>query len=749
MFDPIVLADNVELTPDQISICRLPDCFAPAPREPVDVSDQMIGTYSWAERLRWHRHHMVKRDNGKNGDSPDGKDTFVKRPWYKPTAKQAPKCDAALEDFIEACSQQFMDPGNRRKIRDNLTEGQRKAITELRDLPMTKKAACRYGDKTGATVITQIDADDDAILRELKNGNYYDLMETDPTNDTIKKVNTWITKWKTKGALTEDMADYIKPGQQARPGHIKPLVKTHKPKPFPYRFLLSGSGTPTQPLSKFVQQMISHLTLYLPYQVIDTKEFLQKIDLINKHYSPLPPTATFAVCDVVALFPNVDNSMGIPAVQDALKEIPSQLQVPDDCVIEGLKIALNQNCSQYTDGEGNTVFAKPNHGTAMGPCHACDFVDVYMGNLDIKLTKECPVPLLSSLAEPEQRDGLMQLDWSRYRDDGITVLPNKEDIGSFSQHLQDLNPPNIKWTIKEGHQVEYLDIKLSIEDGTINTDVYSKHCHSYLPKNSCHPPSVFKGLLIGVGTRLRMLCSDDNVLENRLKEYARYFTISGWKFETALEHLSRGANRDRGDLIRQERKPKPKKLAWVSQYDPRLPSKRTLIKQNLHILYSNTKNKSIFPEDMLIGADRRRRNLGEMYKPTVPRRHPIHGPRNRPGFFLCSARRCDLCAHSSNTEGFRSPWDGRYWPIKQHLTCTDSNVIYVIRCQEHPDLWYVGSTKDLKRRWANHKSDVNKKLAQRCGVARHLSQTQHPVDKALPFITIHPISLSLSLSLSL
>ena len=77
--------------------------------------------------------------------------------------------------------------------------------------------------------------------------------------------------------------------------------------------LLSGTGTPLQPISIFVQVAISHLTENLPYQIIDTKEFLQKVDKINETYSPLPDAACFAVCDVVSLYPNVNNEIGVPA----------------------------------------------------------------------------------------------------------------------------------------------------------------------------------------------------------------------------------------------------------------------------------------------------------------------------------------------------------------------------------------------------------------------------------------------------
>ena len=60
---------------------------------------------------------------------------------------------------------------------------------------------------------------------------------------------------------------------------------------------------------------ISHLTGDLPFQIIDTKEFLQKVDKITETYSPLPDAACFAVCDVVSLYLKVNNEMGVPATE--------------------------------------------------------------------------------------------------------------------------------------------------------------------------------------------------------------------------------------------------------------------------------------------------------------------------------------------------------------------------------------------------------------------------------------------------
>ena len=136
---------------------------------------------------------------------------------------------------------------------------------------------------------------------------------------------------------------------------------------------------------------------------------------------------------------------------------------------------LHSNLCQYTEGDGRTLFAKPNHGSAMGPCHACDYVDIVMGELDRELVSHCLVPLLLSRAPPRCKEELMYLAWSRFRVDGITILPKAEHVSVFEQHLQNLHPPAIKWVVTHGKEAEYLDVKLHIVNGLIGTDVISKN----------------------------------------------------------------------------------------------------------------------------------------------------------------------------------------------------------------------------------------------------------------------------------
>ena len=207
---------------------------------------------------------------------------------------------------------------------------------------------------------------------------------------------------------------------------------------------------------------------------------------------------TLLACRVRCCFSQsyVNNELGVPATEELLKENLNP-EFPSRCILGALDITLRGSACQYTDGDGRTLFAKPNHGTAMGPCHACYYVDIFMGEPDRELVSHCPIPFLSSRAPPQCKEELMYLDWSRF----ITFLPNAKYVASF-EHLQKPHPPDIKCVVTHGKEAEYLDVQLRIVNGLIEANVFSKNCHSYLPPCSCHAPSVFKGLISGVGRRL-------------------------------------------------------------------------------------------------------------------------------------------------------------------------------------------------------------------------------------------------------
>ena len=86
-------------------------------------------------------------------------------------------------------------------------------------------------------------------------------------------------------------------------------------------------------------------------------------------------------------------------------------------------------------------------------------------------------------------------------------------------------------------------------------------------------------------------------------------------------------------------------------------------------------------------------------------------------------------------------WDQRKWKIWGHLTCSTPNVVYLIRCKLHKNACYVGSTKNLKLRWAKHKSDAKLKRVNKCSVAHHVNAIDHPNDTTFSYLQIFAIEV--------
>jgi hypothetical protein len=91
---------------------------------------------------------------------------------------------------------------------------------------------------------------------------------------------------------------------------------------------------------------------------------------------PFPDGTLLVSWDVVAMFPNIDNDLGLLAVTQALNSRPNQFP-STECIVEAVKICLAHNNSSF----GKEHYLQI-HGTAMGPKNACSYADLAMGIID-------------------------------------------------------------------------------------------------------------------------------------------------------------------------------------------------------------------------------------------------------------------------------------------------------------------------------------------------------------------------------
>ena len=118
---------------------------------------------------------------------------------------------------------------------------------------------------------------------------------------------------------------------------------------------------------------VKPLAQKLPSFFKDTTHLLQKFEDINKH-GPFPEGTLLVSWDVVSIFPNIDNNLGIKAITDALNSL--DVQIPStECIVEAVTICLEHNSSHF---QGKHFFQT--HGTAMGPKNACSYAGQVRGD---------------------------------------------------------------------------------------------------------------------------------------------------------------------------------------------------------------------------------------------------------------------------------------------------------------------------------------------------------------------------------
>ena len=751
--DPILLVEPGVFNPSEEmkEVCRLGPKFCPTPRAPVDALAIHKSFVNFQESLRWNYFWSTK-DAGNNMEQEE----FIKFPWTKKTKRKAPLANTAIEYFLEQCQR---DLSLRRRIRDNLSVGQRQALKELAILP-SRGIRVRTQDKGQRFVFVQSEKENNLVFQDhLLDASFYEELVSDQTQTAVDTIINWACNLRGSDHLSDNIADFISNISDSRATRPKPLYKTHKSRKqeapyYPARLLMVGCGTPVHPLSKVCQICIQHLVDTLKYRRGNTMEVLDVIENWNHEWSPFPSDTHFIFPDVRNMYPSVNNSEAIDEIRRRLSLEPCPIDgISHSAISEALELCRRLPSISFRNRHFSQI-----SGCAMGPPDSPDFADIWMsGPIASKIINTSPVPIQG---------------FGFYRDDGLGLI-KVGDIPAFSDHLNSIHP-NLSFDINSGTRGEYLDLFIYMKNGRIETKVYSKptSSHIYLHPKSCHDPSVFRGIFKGVGQRLRLNTSEDSLLEPTLAEYAGYFADSGYNYNVALRGLRKGAvlvdpewqpdsSHDPPIISRSEFISKKVRIAkgrrrnfhkggkayWVMPYDPRVPRPSEIINKHFDIIRQDPVANSIFPRSKVVGATKRLKNLSELISPTLPKdlrsdstNHPSFPhddppdhpddppdhPDNKFGCFKCRkavlGNSCDFCSHLDETDSVTSVVNGRRFAIRKHLSHDTPHFwfVYLITdtvCMKQ----YVGSTINLKSRWANHKSDCNSRKSLSTGLAKHFS----------------------------
>ena len=170
-------------------------------------------------------------------------------------------------------------------------------------------------------------------------------VDSDPTPAHFERVRDGSRKWLSEKQISEEIATWIT-NLEPKPGVAFGNVKTHKEGNL-LRLNTSCCGKAIDRLSAFTEFYLKPLAQSLPSFVKDTTDLLNKVQLLNAS-GPFPPGTLLVSWDVAAMFPNIDNNLGITAVKKALDSRTDEVS-STDCILQAVEICLEVNNCHISD----------------------------------------------------------------------------------------------------------------------------------------------------------------------------------------------------------------------------------------------------------------------------------------------------------------------------------------------------------------------------------------------------------------
>ena len=705
----IINLSNRELSPNHKELLTLGDSFSPTPGQ-INMNQYHDDIDQFTNSVRWGYKYFKNPREVQNPYKDLERDVIPKKKTMK-----APKTQSnSLELYLELTVNDLKNIDLFRTSHDNLTSEHRQA---LKDLNTWDDIIVRKFDKGKGWIIDSKESYVSRMEENLHDTNTFEKItgEENVLENINDKIFTWMEEHKEQ--LTPKLCKAIIP-EISRPGYNYGNYKSHKPeKNFPLRMITSGCGSPVQPLSKYVEHHLYPLVKELEHVIIDTRHFLQKLDEFNTNFNGDLDKIILASWDVEAMFPSIDNTMGIEACRELLDQ-RAVLEPPTSTIIEALSIVLENNISYFN----NNIY-KQIKGTAMGPNHACSYADIAMSKFD---------KIINS-----NRDYTLTM-WARFRDDIFTTwIGTIDELNEFTDWINTLHP-SIKFKLESysTEKINYLDCEVYKNKDRICTSMYSKPSDNfaYMVPTSCHPTHIAKNIPYGVATRCKRLCTEEAEFDRHTTRLIQNFKDRGYSEKFVRNEFDKVKVLNRNDLI-YSKDPlnidnvehditvkSNRCFPLVTDFNPKLPNIGYILNKHKYLLELDSDIRGFLNPDKIFASFRRCNSLGDLL---VNSRFPKKGTGSTSdnGCFKCTKRFCNLCKnYLFESKDFTSPHTSNSYTVKEHITCTDEYVIYMILdtvCQRA----YVGRTENtLTNRWTCHKSHI-KKGFQACEVAVHYNST--------------------------
>ncbi|XP_075707672.1 uncharacterized protein LOC142742112 isoform X2 [Rhinoderma darwinii] len=439
----------------------------------------------------------------------------------------------AVDLFIKSVTQEFWNIPRYIKD-DNLTPSERNSLKQLQKI---NDVIFKAADKGGNVVVWPCTMYEAEANRQLRDKQCYKKLTFNPLSSFRSELQVKLLQAVEDNIISKELNMALSTDEPTIPT-LYLLPKIHKNEKIPPgRPIISGRGSLTEGICKFIDFHLKNLVINLPSYIRDTADLLQKISGVS-----IDSDMLLVTIDVESLYTCIKHEAGIRAVKYFLSM--SELEKPlCSFIVQMLEYILTHNFFVF-----NGCFYLQLQGTAMGAACAPSYANLFLGLWERNLFSD------------DRGDSMARvLLWARYIDDILVIWKGTHaDLDSFMIGLNK-NDENLKFTYKAHPScLDFLDVKIfADEQGFLHSDVFRKETsvNALLHSSSSHPSQTIQAIPIGQFLRIRRICSSDSLFERQANDLKDRFLERGYSMRSIKKAYQRAKRTPRDDLLFPKKRP--------------------------------------------------------------------------------------------------------------------------------------------------------------------------------------------------
>ena len=474
----------------------------------------------------------------------------------------------------------------------NLTKKEEKA---LRNLRKNRDIIVKPIDKNLGTAAIERSLYIEEVEKLLNDPKNYKKLEQDPTNATIKKLETLIADLHKEKKINKKIAKKIAPYKEAKAGRFYALPKIHKPS-LGWRPIVANNEHPTENMSKWISEVLKPTAKKALTSTENSTEITEEVKKINEENRRKKKDRWIIVtADIENLYTNIPHQNGIESCIETLyKDEDNKLKPKSPLTMQALMYnTLSNNIFEFNDKHYTQIC-----GTAMGTSMAPAYANIYLASKEEPWLERTPL-----------RENMVCI--KRYLDDIFIIYDNQEEsLPNLIEELKQAYLP-LKLNVDTGKKLPFLDLEIEIEDEEIKYRLYRKplNAKEIIPYNSCHPEACKRGTIIGEYKRIERLNSETSDRKREEIKLLDRCLKQGYPY-AEIKRIERKAKESK-ETEDQKGNEGEKKVYMTLTYNPEMEKMGNLVKERVEEARKEqeTKEGKEIPKINLIAAYKTQPNL--------------------------------------------------------------------------------------------------------------------------------------------